>query len=135
MLGLVLLSVGTPDGCASSETVVGREGGTLYSQDGRLALEIAPDSLETDTVISIHEVDCGRENEVACYELRPNGIAFTFPAMATFEAAELISMESIELSVEGEEGWTRLADQSLDRDDETVTASVMYLSTISVVAE
>jgi hypothetical protein len=135
VLGLVLLSLGTPDGCgAPSEDLIGSEGGVLRSDDGRFTLEIPPDALSTEVEIAVREVDCDQEGAAACYDVSPTGLTFRTPAIATYEAADLMSMESLSLIVQGDEGWQPLADFAVDREDATITASVLYLSTFSVQA-
>lgn len=133
VVGLVLLSLGTPDGCGvQSEDLIGPEGGVLRSDDGKFTLEIPPDALSTDVEIAVREVDCEREDEADCYDVSPTGLTFDVPATATYEAAELMSMDALSLVVHGSEGWQPLADFAVDREDATITASVLYLSTFSV---
>jgi hypothetical protein len=136
VVGLVLLSLGTPDGCgATSEDLIGPEGGVLRSDDGRFTLEIPPDALSTEVDIAVRAVDCEQEGEADCYDVSPTGLAFKFPATATYEASELMSMDTVSLVVHGSKGWQPLADSVVDREDAIITASVLYLSTISVVAK
>ena len=135
-MGLVIVSLGTPDACSvTSDDVIGPEGGVLVSEDGLFTLEIPPDALSTDVELSIHDVACEQEGEADCYEVRPKGLAFSEPAVATYEASELMSMDDVSLSAQGAMGWEELADQELDRDEEVVTASVLYLSSFSVQAQ
>ncbi len=135
-MGLLLLSLGTPDACGMSDTdLIGPEGGTLRSDDGLFTLEIPPDALTEDIEISIHEVNCELEGEADCYEVRPVGVAFSEPALAIYEATELMSMESVSMVGMGSEGWWPLADSELDAEEEVITASVMYLSSFSVRAQ
>ena len=136
LLGLVLLSLGAPNACGgTSNDVIGPEGGELVSEDGMFTLEIPPDALTSEVEVSIHEVACDQEGEAACYEVRPEGLAFREPAVATYEASELMSMEHVSLSAKGAMGWQALADQEVDRDEEIVVASVLYLSSFSVQAQ
>lgn len=117
-----------------SEELIGPEGGVLISRDGRFSLDIPPNALAADIEISVHEVECKEEGQAACYDIHPAGVVFRTPAKATFEAAELMSMESISMAVQGNEGWQPLADLNVDRDNEVVEASVQYLSSFSVQA-
>jgi hypothetical protein len=136
VVGLVLLSLGTPDGCGvASEDLIGPEGGELRSDDGRFNLEIPPGALSTEVEIAVRAVDCESEDEVACYDVSPTGLAFAVPATATYEASESMSMDALSLVVQGSEGWQPLADSFVDREDATITASVLYLSTFSVRAQ
>lgn len=135
VLGLVVASLGAPQGCgASSQDVIGRDGGVLVSEDGMFMLEIPPDALSTEVQISIHQVDCGQDHEAACYDIQPTGVVFEQPAMATYEAYELMSMESVSLSVNRDNEWRPLADVAVDREDEIITGSVLYLSSFCVQA-
>lgn len=135
LLGLVALSLGTPDACAvSSNEVIGAEGGTVRSADGLFTLEIPEGALEDDVEVSVHAVDCEQEGEAGCYEVRPQGVVFTEPAEVIYEAAELMSMESVSISVQGADGFAPLADAEVDREEEILSASVLYLSRFSVQA-
>ncbi|MCA9710712.1 MAG: hypothetical protein KDK70_33030 [Myxococcales bacterium] len=136
VLGLLILSLGTPDACGmSSADVIGPEGGTLRSDDGLFTLEIPPDALSEDVEISIHALDCELDGEAGCYEVQPVGLTFSEPAIAAYEAADLMSAESVTMVAMGTEGWRPLADTDLDPEEEVVTASVMYLSFFSVRAK
>ena len=136
VMGLLVLSLGTPDACTvNSDDLIGPEGGTLRSDDGLFTLEIPPDALSEDVEISIHELDCELEGEAGCYEVQPLGITFSEPAIATYEATDLMSMETVTMVAMGTEGWKPLADTDLDPEEELITASVMYLSYFSVRAK
>jgi len=136
VLGLLLLSLGTPDACGmSSNDLIGPEGGTLRSDDGLFTLDIPEGALSEDVEMSIHDIDCELDGEAGCYEVRPVGIAFSEPAVASYEATELMSMESVSIVALGTNGWWPLADADLDREEEVITASVMYLSSFSVRAQ
>jgi hypothetical protein len=136
LAGLVILSLGTPDACAvHSVDIIGPEGGSVQSEDGRFTLEIPADALATEVEISVEAVECQQEGEADCYQVTPEGIAFREPAAAIYEAAELMAMESVSLSSMGPTGWQPLADAVVDREDETITASVLYLSTFSIQAK
>ena len=133
LLGLVVLSLGTPDACgATSKSVIGPEGGYVRSADGRFSLEVPEDALETDVEIEIVAIECEMAD---CYEIKPRGVAFLFPAMASYEAGELESMEGAELKVMGADGWQPLADAKVDEDEQLITASVLFLSAFAVQAQ
>lgn len=136
VLGLVVLSLGTPQGCGeSSEDMIGREGGMLVSEDGLFTLEIPPGALTKDVEMSIHRIECGQEHEAACYDVQPTGVAFRRPAKATYEAYELMGMDSVSMAINREEAWHELADMAVDREDEIITGSVLYLSSFCVQAK
>ncbi len=137
VLGLVALSLGTPDACSGAldEDVIGPNGGLVRSADGRLTLEIPGNALADDVNIAVYAVDCDRDDQAECYEVTPHGVVFRFPAKATYEAADLMSMDSVELVERGPDGWEPMADMDLDRENETVTASMLFSSSISVHAQ
>lgn len=135
LLGLVALSLGTPDGCGATEGLIGPEGGVVRSADGRFTLEIPEGALNEPVKISVRAVDCEQDYEADCYQVSPSGVGFSFPAVATYEAAELPTMESISLSMKGQTGWQQLPDLIVDEEDEFVSASVLYLSSIAVLSQ
>ena len=135
-MGLLLLSLGTPDACTvNSADQIGPEGGIVRSDDGLFTLEIPPDALSEDVEISIHALDCELDGEAGCYEVQPVGITFSEPVLATYETAELGPMESVTMVALGTEGWRPLMDTEFDPEEEVITASVMYLSFFSVRAK
>ena len=136
-MGVVALSLGTPDACGgmTDQELIGPNGGLVRSADGRLTLEIPGDALSAETEVSVHAVPCELDDQAECYEVRPEGLTFQFPAMATYEAAELMAMDSVALTVKGASGWQPMADMVVDRDNETVTASLLFSSSISVHAK
>jgi len=136
VLGLVALSLGTPDGCGdTSVDLIGAEGGTVRSADGLFSLEIPEDALDSPVQISVHTVDCEPENAANCYQIKPAGVIFTYPATATYEAADLPTMEAVTLTVKSQDGWHEMPDLIVDEEDETVAASVLYSSSFAVVAD
>lgn len=131
-------------GCDSNERgdLVGREGGTVVSADGRLAIEIPADALDQEVEVSIVEVDGGPDGAMRVYEVEPRLTQLRYPATITFELepSEALSLRgeegsvpAVEMVIEHSEGWNGLADQTVDLEDGFAEASLMYFASIAVV--
>ena len=133
MIGLVVLSLGTPDACGlSHRSVIGPEGGVVLSEDGRMSLEIPEDALAEDTLISLDAIPCDEEDLADCYTVGPRGVTFHRPVTAVYEAGELDEIDSVTLLIMRGDGWKRMPDARVDHEEEVVTGSMMYTSAISV---
>ena len=71
--------------------VIGPEGGTITSQDGRLTLTFPPGALSEDTKITVKDIEPGELNTEVdgfdsqfTYSLEPDGIEFNAPVTASF---------------------------------------------------
>jgi hypothetical protein len=72
--------------------LIGPEGGTITSSDGRLTLTIPPGALDEDTEITIRRLsdneipeEFADENVGSAYELLPEGLEFNLPVTATLK--------------------------------------------------
>lgn len=88
--------------------VIGPEGGTITSRDGRLTLTFPPGALSEDTEITIKEID---PNDLppefdgivadSAYQLEPDGLEFAVPATATLMLDEDPVQDDGALQTEG----------------------------------
>ena len=133
MLALAAMSVGMPDACGlGSNAVIGPEGGVVISEDGRLSLEVPEGALAEPTEVSVELLSCEEEGLADCYSVGPARVQFSKPVTVVYEAGELASMESVSLLIKGSDGWMRMADAQIDREDEIVMGTIMFTSSISV---
>jgi hypothetical protein len=134
MLTAALVAGSMLGGCdtADSETV-GPRGGVVFSDDGRVTLEVPEGALGSEVEISIHRIDNGPENAIGpTYEILPRGTTFSQPATLVYDVAageEMdVPMESVTVVTEGNGGWNKLADIDADLEEQVIYASVLYLS-------
>ncbi|MGV3556848.1 hypothetical protein [Larkinella arboricola] len=77
--------VGKPQGVAVSK-LIGPEGGTLATTDGRVQLTIPAGAVDKATTISIQPISNHTPNGVgASYRFLPDGLQFSKPAVLTFQ--------------------------------------------------
>ena len=127
------MSVGMPNACGlGADAVIGPEGGVLISEDGRLSLEVPEGALVEPTDVSIESMPCEDEGLVDCYFVGPDVVQFTRPVTVVYEAGELSSMDDAVLLYESSDGWRRMPDAQVDREDEIVMGTIMVGSSISV---
>ncbi len=134
-----VLAFGALTGCddADGETV-GPRGGVVFSEDGRVTLEIPEGALADDVEISIHRVDDGPDNAAGpTYEIHPVGTMLSAPATLVYDVSEGMDAPADVLTVvtAGRDGWSELADLDADTEDEVIYASVLYLSSYAPVVE
>lgn len=136
----LLLTTAVATGCDVLEGEgIGPEGGVVVSEDGRMALEVPPGALDETVEISI-EVVAGPQGAASeMYVLEPMGLVFAHPAELVFdyddETASTDEAEALTMMVQREADWAYLPDQLVDTDDQTVSASVMSLSGVTVVVD
>lgn len=136
---LVLVST-VATGCdALDSDRIGSEGGLVVSEDGRLALEIPAGALDEAVDISI-EVMAGPEGSASdLYVIEPMGLTFERPVVVTFDYDEEIldgaDAEALTMVAHREADWAYLGDQRVDDEDQTLSASLMALSAVTVVIE
>lgn len=119
------------------DDVVGSEGGTVISRDGRLSLEIPEGALTDPTEITIEEVDDLPEGAVGpSYRVLPVGTVFEAPVYLHYEYGAMgmeVAADDLELVVERQDDWTSLADRTVHEDETIVSASALYLSTFGII--
>lgn len=125
-------------GCEAEGETIGPRGGVLVSDDGRFSLEIPPGALDQEIEITLQAVPCGRADAlVECYEVGPVGLPLQFPAEVVYEVDEVMmetfGADELAVVVEKEDDWNLLADRKVDRDDATISASVVFLSSFALV--
>lgn len=135
---LVLTSV-VATGCDLAGEGIGPEGGVVISDDGRMALEIPEGALDETVEITI-EVTDGPEGAMApLYVIEPMGLTFQRPTALIFdyEDDDLGDSEpqSMNMVAHRELDWAYLPDKKVDTEDQTITTSLMALSSVTVVIE
>lgn len=136
----LLASAIVTTGCDAMEgDGIGPEGGVVVSEDGRMALEVPAGALDEYVDISIERVDGPEGSAADLYVIEPMGMAFSFPAELIYDYDDDMlgqaAPESLSLVAQREASWNYLADQLVDDEDQTVSASLMALSNVTVVIE
>lgn len=126
--GLAGLVAALALGC-EAEPMVGPEGGTLVSRDGRFSLEIPAGALSTEVELSVEQVECdlGEAAVGACYAGRPLGVTFQLPVEVAYEV-DRDRVEDVALVTESSDGWRTLPDHNVDAELGVVFGSAIYLS-------
>ncbi|NIU85750.1 MAG: hypothetical protein GWN56_00140, partial [Nitrosopumilaceae archaeon] len=71
--------------------IIGPEGGTVTSNDGRIILEIPPGALDEDTEITIERFkDMEGDTGLIFFDLQPDGLQFLIPATIKIDYSGLI---------------------------------------------
>lgn len=118
---------------------IGPDGGVVVSDDGRMALEVPAGALDRTVEITI-EVVAGPEGASSdLYVIQPLGLTFDLPAAVVFDYDDEMlgsaDVDALSLVAQREASWSYLPDQRVHADDQTVSASLMALSAVSVVVE
>ena len=136
---LVLVST-VATGCdLAAGDQIGRDGGVVVSDDGRMSLEIPAGALEKSVEITITAV-AGPDGAAAdLYVMEPMGLVFERPVTVTFDydGETLGDAESDDLTMvaQREADWAYLGNQLVDDEDQTVSAALIALSAVTVVVE
>ena len=141
-LSLFTLLPGCDDGGAET---IGPRGGVVSSPDGRVTLEVPAGALQREVFITIGELDEeGPDGSVTrVYEIEPRFEQLHVPATLTFDLApapagvqaldfQALSMEGLAVLTQKADGWDRLADREIDAEANTVSGSVLFLSSYAV---
>jgi hypothetical protein len=137
----LLLTSTVATGCdlVGSVEGVGREGGVVVSDDGRLSLEIPAGALDESVEITITAVAGPEGAASSLYVMQPMGLVFDRPVVVTFDydAETLGDAEAGDLTIvaQREADWAYLGDQRVDEGDETLSARLIALSAVTVVVE
>jgi hypothetical protein len=135
MAGLLAPACAVVEGDGES---MGPRGGVLTSDDGRFTIAIPEGALAEDVDLTIDTVECSRPDALmTCYEVGPVGLVLALPAeiVVQLDHEMLDDPDALEVVVERSSDWTVLADRDVDVEDETISASALYLSSFTVVAE
>lgn len=124
-------------GCdPAGDDVVGPEGGTVVSRDGRLTIDIPEGALVDDVEITIEQVDDLPADALGpSYQVLPEGTVFEAPVQVIYDYGAMgmdVDTQEIELVAKGAYDWNRLADRNVIAEDDLVSASALYLSTFCV---
>lgn len=118
---------------------IGRDGGVVVSDDGRLSIEIPAGALDHEVEISI-DIVAGPDGSASdLYVMQPMGLVFERPVVVSFDydAETLGDAEADDLSLvaERDADWAYLGDQRVDADDQVLSARILSLSAVTVVVE
>lgn len=118
---------------------IGPDGGVIVSEDGRMALEIPAGALDETVELTIERVPGPEGAASALYMVEPMGLVLQRPAAIVFdyddETLEGRDAEALTLLAHREADWAYLGDQLVDDDDQTVSASMIALSPVTVVID
>lgn len=137
-LATSIVAISLLAGCdPTGDDVVGPEGGVVVSRDGRLTLDIPAGALDEAIEITIEEADELPEGALGpAYRVLPLGTVFDAPVHVLYDYGAMgmdVEAQDIELVAEHADDWSRLADRLIHEEDETVSASALYLSIFCVV--
>ncbi|HYE53630.1 MAG TPA: hypothetical protein VD996_02265 [Chitinophagaceae bacterium] len=117
------------------QKMIGPDGGTITSADGKMTLTIPAGALETNTSVSMQPIESTVPGgiEKAAYRFAPHGIQFKKPAELTFKYKngdkELFSPELMEVATQLENGTWKVAGKiSIDKTAATATVPLHHFS-------
>ncbi len=138
-LALVLTTSIAPGCDALDSDNIGEQGGIVVSEDGRMALEIPPGALQQETEISIQVIQGPEGSMSPMYAIEPMGLTFEKPATLVFDYDDQTladhDAQALTMVAHREARWTYLGDQHVDDEDQTVSASLLALSGVTIVVE
>lgn len=126
-------------GCDLAGERIGAEGGVVISDDGRMALEIPDGALDEPVDITITVTESPEGAMAPLYVIEPVGLTFQRPTALIFDYDDQDLGEheprSLTMVAHRERDWAYLADKQVDPEDQTVTASLLSLSAVTVILE
>ncbi|MEX1369190.1 MAG: hypothetical protein AB1Z98_39040 [Nannocystaceae bacterium] len=127
-------------GCEAFEgDGIGPDGGLVVSEDGRMSLEVPPGALDETVEITIDVVEGPTGSASDMYVLEPMGLVLGLPAELVYDYDDQTAgpdeAEALTMVAQREADWAYLADQTVDTEDQTLSASVMSLSGVTVVVD
>ncbi len=136
---LALVSI-VASGCdLMDQEAIGPDGGVVVSADGRMALEVPAGALEEAVDIRIEVLEGPDGSASNLYVVEPAGLVFEQPAVLTFDYDPTTlgghAPEALAMMTHRSLGWDYLGDQLVDDDDQTLSASVLALSPVTIVVE
>ena len=118
---------------------IGRDGGVVVSDDGRLSLEIPAGALAQNVEITIEAVPGPEGSASDLYVMEPMGLVFDRPVTVTFdydgETLGEAEADDLTMVAQREADWAYVGDQRVDDEDQTLSASLMALSAVTVIVE
>lgn len=128
-----LTEIGKPTGEKVGEKI-DRDGGKLFSSDGRMELIMPPDAVSKKTTVSIRSVvNTLSPGKGTAYQLEPSGISFQKPVQLIFHysAKEDAAMPGLRnIAWQDDKGqWYALDSCVVDTVARTVTGSISHFST------
>jgi hypothetical protein len=118
---------------------IGRDGGVVVSDDGRMSLEIPAGALDENVEITIEAVAGPDGSASDLYVMEPMGLVFERPVVVSFDYDDEMlgdaQADDLTMVAQREADWAYLGDQRVDDEDQTVSASLMALSAITVLVE
>ena len=118
---------------------IGRDGGVVVSDDGRLSLEIPAGALDQNVEITIEAVPGPEGSASDLYVMEPMGLVFDRPVTVTFdydgETLGEAEADDLTMVAQREADWAYVGDQRVDDEDQTLSASLMALSAVTVIVE
>lgn len=136
----LVLTAAVTTGCdALDSDRIGSEGGVVVSDDGRMALEIPEGALDEAVEISIEVMEGPEGSASDLYVVEPMGLTFERPVIVTYDYDDQTlgghDAQGLTMVAHRELSWAYLGDQLVDGEDQTVSASLMALSAVTVVIE
>ena len=118
---------------------IGRKGGVVVSDDGRLALEIPAGALDKSVEITITAVAGPEGSQSDLYVMEPMGLVFDRPVTVTFDYDDetVGDAEAGDLTfvAQREADWAFLGNQDVDDEEQVLSADLLALSAVTVVVE
>ena len=139
-LAALILASTVATGCdLAAGDQIGRDGGVVVSDDGRMSLEIPAGALDQNVEITIEAVPGPDGSASELYVMEPMGLVFERPVVVSFDYDDetLGDAEADDLTMvaQRDADWAYLGDQLVDDEDQTVSASLMALSAITLLVE
>ncbi len=131
--GPVITAVGKPDG-AKTEIKINKDGSSLQSSDGMVALIIPEGAVPKNTVISIQPISNLMANgNGKAYRLEPSGIKFKKPLQLIFHYDDEEIKDSMQLlagiAMQDDRGqWLSFKNCTIDTLAKTISANIMHFS-------
>ncbi len=119
---------------APVSAVIGAQGGSLHSGDGRLSVDIPAGALASDIGIAIEPIsDMTRGGQGTAYRLTPHGAIFALPVTLTFNYGDGeiagSAPEHLSLAFQREDGyWQRVPDPLLDMANRRISVTTAHFS-------
>jgi hypothetical protein len=118
---------------------IGRDGGVVVSDDGRVSLEIPAGALDEAVEITIEAVAGPHGSASDLYVMEPMGLVFERPVVVTFDYDDELlgdaEAEDLTMVAQRDADWAYVGDQLVDDEDQTLSASLLALSAITVLVE
>ncbi len=118
---------------------IGRDGGVVVSDDGRVSLEIPAGALDQAVEITIEAVAGPDGAATDLYVMEPMGLVFERPVTVTFDYDDEMladaEAEDLTMVAQRDADWAYVGDQLVDDEDQTLSATLIALSAVTVIVE